>query len=72
MDGLADVGGLPVSAAAFVLRQSRTLALHRCLLFLQMCLHVEANFSLDRVSIVLITIKKTSIIKNPQSFIITG
>ena len=23
-DGLADVGGLPVSAAAFVLRQSRT------------------------------------------------
>ena len=48
------------------------LALHRCLFFLQICLHVEANLSLGRVSIALMTIKQTNITTNPQSFIITG
>ena len=67
-DGLADLSGLPVSMAAFVLRhlqcRARLRALRRSLLFLQMFLCVEANLSLERVSLVLITIKQTSIIVN--------
>lgn len=64
--------GFLCSAAAFVLRQSRTSGPAQVLAFPSNVPHVEANLSRDRVSIVLMTIKQTNIIKNPQSFIITG
>lgn len=72
IDGLADLSGLPVSVAAFVLRHLHSragcLALHRCLLFLEMFLCVEGDLSLERVSIALMTVTQTSIIITQGSF----